>query len=161
MSDAEESLAAELSPGSDGAWGKLQGTVCSQLTVNFERNGQIEKLPIAALQAVGQHDPDPEVRRRAYDAELAAWASVREPLAAAMNGIKGTVNVLNQRRGRSDALHATLDQARIDRATLDAMLGAMRESFPMFRRYFRAKARRLGHASRAALVGYFRAGRSA
>ena len=147
MSDAEESLAAELSPGSDGAWGKLQGTVCSQLTVNFERNGQIEKLPIAALQNVGQHDPDPGVRRRAYEVELAAWASVREPLAAALNGIKGTVNVLNQRRGRSDALHATLDQARIDRATLDAMLGAMRESFPMFQRYFQAKAQRLGHES--------------
>ncbi len=145
MSDAEESLAAELSPGSDSAWGKLQGTLCSQLTVNFERNGQIEKLPIATLQSVGQHDPDPDVRRRAYDAELAAWASVREPLAAALNGIKGTVNVLNKRRGRSDALHATLDQARIDRATLEAMLGAMRESFPMFRRYFQAKAHRLGH----------------
>jgi pepF/M3 family oligoendopeptidase len=146
MSAAEESLAAELSPSGEGAWGKLQGTVCSQLTVNFERNGQIEKLPIAALQALGQHHPDPEVRRRAYEAELAAWTSVREPLAAALNGIKGTMNVLNKRRGRSDALHAPLDQARIDRATLEAMLGAMRDSFPMFRRYFQAKARRLGHA---------------
>jgi pepF/M3 family oligoendopeptidase len=147
MSDAEESLAAELAPSSDGAWGKLQGTICSQLTVNFERNGQIEKLPIAALQAVGQHDPDPTVRQRAYTAELAAWTAVREPLAAALNGIKGTANVLNQRRGRSDALHAPIDQARLDRATLDTMLGAMRASFPMFQRYFQAKAHRLGHAS--------------
>ena len=146
MSDAEEALAAELAPSSDGAWEKLQGTLCSQLTVNFERNGQVEKLPIAALQAVGQHDPDPEVRRRAYTAEVAAWAAVREPVAAALNGIKGTVNVLNRRRGRSDALHATIDQARLDRPTLDTLLGAMRESFPMFRRYFRAKAHRLGQA---------------
>ena len=46
---------AELSPSSDGAWSKLQGTVCSQLTVDFERNGQIKKLPIAALQSLGQH----------------------------------------------------------------------------------------------------------
>ncbi|MCX7706827.1 MAG: M3 family metallopeptidase, partial [Anaerolineae bacterium] len=37
-----------------------------------------------------------------------------------------------------------LDMARIDRATLEAMLAAMEASFPAFRRYFRAKAQRLG-----------------
>ena len=145
MSDAEESLAADLALSGEVAWGKLQGTMASQLTVNFERGGALEKLPVAALQNLS-HDPDPEVRRRAYEAELAAWASVREPLAAALNGVKGAVATLNRRRGRTDALHAALDQARIDRATLDAMLSAMRESFPVFRRYLRAKAGRLGHA---------------
>ena len=33
----------------------------------------------------------------------------------------------------------------MDRATLDALLGAMRRSLPMFRRYFRLKARLLGY----------------
>jgi pepF/M3 family oligoendopeptidase len=84
------------------------------------------------------------VRRRAFEAELKAWESVRESLAASLNGVKGDVNVLDRRRGRQDSLHAALDQARIDRPTLEAMLGVMRESFPVFRRYFHAKARRLG-----------------
>jgi oligoendopeptidase F len=51
---------------------------------------------------------------------------------------------LNKRRGRKDAVHASLDAARIDRKTLEAMFEAMRGSFPMFRRYFRAKAQKLG-----------------
>jgi pepF/M3 family oligoendopeptidase len=37
-----------------------------------------------------------------------------------------------------------LDENRIDRPTLDALLGAIREAFPVFRRYLRAKAARLG-----------------
>jgi pepF/M3 family oligoendopeptidase len=51
---------------------------------------------------------------------------------------------LNKKRGRKDAIHSSLDAARIDRKTLDAMLSAMRDSFPMFRRYFQAKAKKLG-----------------
>ena len=84
------------------------------------------------------------MRRRGFEAELKAWASVQESLAAAMNGIKGETLTLNKRRGRPDALHGALEMARIDRETLDAMLGAMVDSFPAFRRYFRAKAQRLG-----------------
>jgi len=84
------------------------------------------------------------VRKLAYETELREWQTIEEPLAACMNGIKGTVNTLNKHRGRQDALHSALDMARIDRETLDAMLGAMTDSFPMFRRYFRAKAARFG-----------------
>ncbi len=144
MSDAEESLAAELSLSGETAWGKLQSTLTSQLSVDFERDGKVEKMPIAALQNL-RYAPDGDVRRRAYEAELAAWESVREPLAAALNGVKGAVATLNRRRGRSDALHASIDQSRIDRETLEAMIDAMRESFPMFRRYLKVKAGRLGH----------------
>ncbi len=146
MSEAEESLAAELGISGGTAWNKLQGTVTSQLTAPLEINGRTQTLPITAIQNLMWHDPDPEVRRQAYEVEVAAWASVREPLAAALNGIKGTIITLNQRRGRTDALHTALDDARLDRATLDTMLGAMQNSFPIFRRYLRAKARRLGHA---------------
>lgn len=80
---------------------------------------------------------------------MVAWESVKEPLAAALNGVKGTVNTLDQRRGREDALHSAIDDARIDRGTLEAMLAAMEASFPIFRRYFKAKARRLGKESLA------------
>ena len=144
MSEAEEALAADLSLSGPSAWSKLQGTVSSQLSVPFQRNGHVELLPITALQNIAWHDPDGAVRKRAYEAELAAWASVREPLAACLNGVKGANDTLNRRRGRANALHTSLDQSRLDTATLEAMLGAMRESFPVFRRYLRAKAARLG-----------------
>jgi pepF/M3 family oligoendopeptidase len=96
-----------------------------------------------------RNHPDEATRRRAYEAEMAAWDSVKEPLAAALNGVKGTVNTLDRRRGRTDALHSAIDDARIERSTLETMLGAMEASLPTFRRYFKAKAKRLGKASLA------------
>jgi pepF/M3 family oligoendopeptidase len=84
------------------------------------------------------------MRRKGYEAELAAWKTIETPLAAAMNGVKGSQTTIFKRRGREDAVHKSLDQARIDRATLEAMLSAIRGSLPMFRKYFRAKAKRLG-----------------
>ncbi len=143
MSDAEEGLAAEMTLSGGNAFEKLQGTVTSQLSVDFELDGQTQKLPMPALINLRSH-PDESVRRRAYDAENQAWESVKETLAACLNGVKGEAVTLNKRRGRKDALHSALDAARIDRKTLKAMLSAMEDSFPMFRRYFQDKAKKLG-----------------
>ncbi|MAT43515.1 MAG: oligoendopeptidase F [Anaerolineaceae bacterium] len=143
MSEQEEGLAAELNLSGANAWEKLQGTLTSQLTVDFEMDGEVKKMPAPALTNLRAH-PDEDVRRRGYEAELKAWKTIEEPLASAMNGIKGSVITLNKHRGRDDALHSALDAARIDRDTLDAMLSAMEDSFSMFRKYFRAKAKRFG-----------------
>lgn len=143
MSEAEEALAAELSLSGGNAWSKLQGTLTSQLSVDFELDGEPQKLPMPALINLRSH-PDEATRQRAYEAENAAWDSVRESLAACLNGVKGEVITLNRRRGRKDALESAIEQARIDRPTLEAMLTAMEASFPMFRRYFNHKAKLLG-----------------
>ena len=143
MSEKEEVLTTELSLSGGRAWGKLQGTVTSQKSVDFDLDGKIQSLPMPALINLHAH-PDEDVRRRAYEAEMTAWEEVKEPLAACMNGIKGWVNTLNDHRGRADALDKPLVQARIDRETLDAMMGAMKDSFPTFERYFKAKAARFG-----------------
>lgn len=146
MSEAEEALAAELTLSGGNAFGKLQGTVTSQMTVDFELDGKMQKLPMPALINLRSH-PDQATRRRAYEAENKAWEEVKEVLAACMNGVKGETLTLDKKRGREDAIHASLDFARIDRATLNAMLGAMKDSFPMFRRYFKHKAKLLGNPS--------------
>ena len=143
MSEAEEGLASELNLSGGNAWGKLQGTIVSQLSVDFDLDGESQKLPMPALINLRTH-PDEDTRHRAYEAENKAWDSVRETLAACMNGVKGQMITLNKRRGRKDALHSALDQARIDRKTLEAMLGAMEASFPMFRKYFNHKAKLIG-----------------
>jgi pepF/M3 family oligoendopeptidase len=143
MSQPEEALAAELNLSGANAWQKLQGTLTSQLTVEFELDGKVQTLSMPALINLHSH-PDEDVRRRAYEAENKAWESVKEPLAACLNGVKGMAVTLNQHRGRTDAVHAALDINRIDRQTLEAMLTAMKESLPMFERYFASKARKLG-----------------
>ncbi len=143
MADTEEALAAELNLSGANAWGKLQGTLTSQLTAEIEVGGEVKKLPLPAVINLHSH-PDGDVRQRAYETELIMLTSVRESLAACMNGVKGTVNTLDRRRGRIDCLHSAIDDARIDRPTLEAMLGAMEASLPVFRKYFKTKARRLG-----------------
>jgi pepF/M3 family oligoendopeptidase len=143
MSEPEEGLAAELTLSGGNAFGKLQGTVTSQLSMDFELDGKTKKMPMPALINLRSH-PDETVRRRGYEAENKAWESVKETLAASLNGVKGEAVTLNKRRGREDALHSAIDAARIDRQTLEAMLGAMHDSFPMFRRYFKNKAKKLG-----------------
>jgi pepF/M3 family oligoendopeptidase len=143
MGAAEEDLAAELGPSGGGAWNKLYGTVTSQIAVPFERDGTVEELPITAIRNMA-YDPDPEVRRLGYEAELDAWQRWSVPLAAAMNSIKGEVNTLALRRGWASALEESLFSTTLDRETLDNMLAAARESFPDLRRYLRAKARALG-----------------
>lgn len=143
MSEAEEALAAEMSLSGGNAFEKLQGTVTSQLSVDFELDGKMQKLPMPALINLRSH-PDEATRRRGYEAENKAWETVQETLAACMNGVKGEANTLNKKRGRRDAIHSSLDIARMDRKTLDAMLTAMQDSFPMFRRYFNAKAKKIG-----------------
>jgi len=143
MSTAEETLASELNLSGANGWEKLQGTVTSQLSVDFELDGNVQKLPMPALINMRSH-PDEDVRRRGYEAENLAWPTVKEPLAAAMNGIKGEVNTLNRHRGRKHAIHSSIDIARLDRETLETMLEAMHDSFPMFRKYYKAKAARFG-----------------
>ena len=144
MSEEMEALAAELVVDGGSAFGKLQGNVTSQLTVAFERDGKTEDLPITVIRNLS-YDPDPDVRRRGYDAELEAWESIRTSVAASLNAVKGTAITLARRRGRADVLEEALEQNRIDRATLDALLGSIREYFPVFRRYLAAKAKHLGH----------------
>ena len=143
MSTAEESLASELNLSGGNAWEKLQGIVTSQLSMEIELDGKTQKLPMPAIINFRGH-PDESIRKRGYETENLAWPTVKEPLAAAMNGIKGEVNTLNRHRGRKDALHSAIDNARLDRETLETMLEAMHDSFPAFRRYFKAKAARFG-----------------
>ncbi len=143
MAESMEDLAAELLLAGGGSMWKLQGKLTSQLKMPFERNGRTEELPITVIRNLAL-DPDEGVRRRAYETELRAWASVRDTVAFALNSVKGSALVLARQRGHQDVLQASLRQNRMDRETLEALLGSIREAFPVFRRYLAEKARRLG-----------------
>lgn len=143
MSPEEEALATELNVSGGAAWAKLHATLTSQITAPVALDGETRELSMSMLRNLA-FNHDRATRRRGYEAELAAWERNAAPLAAALNSIKGQVNTLTRRRGWASPLDAALFDARIDRATLDAMMEAARESFPDWRRYLRAKARALG-----------------
>ena len=65
---------------------------------------------------------------------------IGKPVAAALNGIKGWNVSLNERRGwKGDALDAALEkstkQGLLTRKALDALIGAMEDALPHWRRY--------------------------
>jgi oligoendopeptidase F len=145
----EEELAARLSLSGGSAWTRLYGDVTSQMSVPFARRDgdEAEDLPMSVIRALAT-DADRDVRRRAYEAELAAWERNAVPLAAALNAIKQETNTLTARRGWNEPLDAAVFANHINRETLDAMLTAARASFPDFRRYLRAKAKHVSGAER-------------
>lgn len=142
MTAAEEALAIELNLTGGSAWARLHGTVTSQLTVPVVLDGETRELPMSVVRNLAS-SPERELRKRAYEAELAGWRKVATPLAAAINSIKGEVDALSRRRHWANPLDVALFDANIDRPTLDAMLEAAYEAFPDFRRYLRTKARAL------------------
>jgi len=141
MSEPEETLAAELALPGERAWARLHGNVTSRITAEFEGRS----WSVTALRNLA-YDPDGARRKAAYEAELAAWEAHADEVAASLNGVKGARIVLNRRRGWEDALEPTLHDRRVTRAALGAMQRAVEASLPVWRRYFRAKARRLGKA---------------
>jgi oligoendopeptidase F len=143
MSPAEESLAAEMRLTGSNAWNKLYGNLTSQIQATVEIRGERQTLTMSMLRNLA-YDPNREVRRAAYEAELQAWEQHAMPIASALNAIKGETNLLTRKRGWESPLHASLFQNAIDEATLNAMLDAAYEAFPDFRRYLHAKARLLG-----------------
>lgn len=142
MSPSEEDLAAALEPSSGSAWENLHGNLTSQLLVSVPGEMDSEPLPLSVIRARAT-DPDRETRRRAHEGEIAALRTVALGSAAALNGLKGQVLVLAERRGWGSPLDETLFHCHMDRQTLAAMLTAARAALPDFHRYLKAKARAL------------------
>lgn len=140
MSPAEENLAADLSRTGADAWGRLQETISSTLSTEWKEG---ESKTVIQLRAMA-FDPSREVRKAAFDKELALWKSAEIPIAAALNGVKGQSVTLAKRRDFTPGVEKAVLQARISRRTLDALIEAMEESLPLFRRYLVAKAKMLG-----------------
>ena len=132
-------LQMRLSGGS--AFSQLRDKLDSTHTVEYR--GQ--SLPLPAVRGMA-YDGDASVRKDAYEAEIASYKKMELPMSYCLNSIKMEARTMAKAKGFSSVLDMTLDQTRMDRETLDAMIGAIKEYLPHFRRYLRAKAKYLGHA---------------
>lgn len=146
LSEKEEIIISKMRNTGSTAWSKLQNMITSTLLVDIELNGEKKQLPLPAVRNLA-YEKDPEVRKTAYYAELESYKKIEESSAACLNGIKGEVITTSGLRGYSSPLEETLLKSRMDKETLDAMLAAMKESLPAFRKYFRKKAELLGHSN--------------
>ncbi len=147
LSDEEETLIAKLRITGSDAWETLHARLTSTLMTDLpDADGHITATPLSATRALA-HDPDPEVRRRAYLAELAAFPKIEDSVAASLNAIKGEVLTLTERRRYASPLEGTLKEARMSRQTLDALISAIEDKLPELRAYYKAKAALLGDES--------------
>ena len=126
------------------AWEQLRDQLDGTHMVDITLDGEAKSLPLSEVRGMA-YSADAVVRRTAYEAELAAYPKLEIPMAACLNGIKGEALTLAELRHYDSVLDMALDGANMDRATLHALLQAMEESLPMFRRYFRLKAKLLGY----------------
>lgn len=144
LSTGEEVLLSKLRLTGSVAWETLQRKVSSELTGTVVVDGKEETLPIMSIRNLA-FTKDPATRKAAYEAELAAYKKHEDVSAAALNGIKGEVLTVSEARGFESPLAETLYNSRMDRAILDAMIEAMEENLPTFRKYVGIKAKFLGH----------------
>ena len=135
-----EEICAKLSLSGGSAWTDLQGYLTSTVPVSY--NGGTTNL--SAIRNLA-YDPDPQVRKAAYEAEIACYDRIRDAVAFALNSLKLETISDCQLRGFASPLARTLERARMRQETLDAMLGAMDEYLPKFWQYLKAKGKALGH----------------
>jgi len=131
-------LRMQLSGGK--ALSQLRGKLEATLTANFRG----EEIPLSAVRGKA-YDPDPQVRRDAYEAEIACYKKIEIPMAVCLNSIKAEGETIAELRGYKGVLDMTLADSRLSAKTLEAMWTAIREALPELREYFKAKGRLLGH----------------
>ena len=137
--EVEEALGTmDMSGGS--AWSDLQSYLTSSVKVDY--NGETTTLSSIRNKA---YDADPEVRKSAYEAEIAAYDKIKDAIAFSLNSIKMQDISECKLRGHASPLDKVLFNSKMQRATLDALLEAMKKYMPNFHSYLRAKAEALGH----------------
>jgi len=137
--DVETALGAmDMSGGS--AWSDLQGYLTSSVKVDYKG----ETTTLSSIRNMA-YDADPEVRKSAYEAEIAAYDKIKDAICFSLNSIKMQDLTECKLRGHASPLDKVLFNSKMQRATLDALLEAMKEYMPNFHSYLRAKAESLGH----------------
>ena len=140
LSGQAEAVMAKMQLSGGNAWSDLHGYITSTVPVTYR--GQT--INLSAVRNLA-YDPDPQVRKDAYEAEIACYDLIKDAAAFALNSIKLETLSDCELRGYASPLSRTLEHSNMEAATLDAMLGAMDEYSPKFWQYLKAKGKALGH----------------
>ena len=135
-----EKVMAKLKISGSNAWAELQQYLTSTVKVAYRG----EEINLSAVRNLA-YSAEADVRKDAYEAELACYSAIEDSVAYALNSLK--LETLNEceLRGYESPLARTLEQSNMEKKTLDAMFAAIDQKLPMFRRYLKAKAHALGH----------------
>jgi oligoendopeptidase F len=138
MSIAEEKLASDLQRTGGNAWSRLHEQIISNLK---DKNGKT----FNALRN-DAYSPDPATRYESWEKEIELLKNNEIAFAASLNNLKGETLTLNKKRNWQEAIDRALVSSRLSKQTLNALIGAIEDSLPLWRDYMQAKAKLLRKA---------------
>ncbi|MGB4658838.1 MAG: M3 family oligoendopeptidase, partial [Mobilitalea sp.] len=140
LSDDVEEVIAKLNISAGSAWSSMQSYLTSTLEVDYKE----KKLTLQEARNLA-HSADIVVRKEAFEAEIKAYDKIKDAVSYSLNNIKTQVNTICDLRGYQSPLDMTLNQAKMKKETLDAMLEAIKEYLPVFHKYMKHKAKIMGY----------------
>lgn len=140
LSDEVEEMIAAMDITGGSAWGKLFSYLTSTVKVDY----QGKEITLSEARNLA-YSPEAKVRKEAYEAEIASYEKIQDSIAFSLNNIKNQFTMICKKRGYASPIDMTLEQSRMSRKTLDAMMTAIEEYLPVFRKYMRKKAEMLGY----------------
>lgn len=133
----------EMKRTGSSSWEQLRDMLDGVSTVEIDLDG-IKNLPLPEIRNMA-YSENPEIRKKAYYAELASYKKTEIPIAFALHGIKAESLYLSKLKGFDSLLDETLFNSRMKKETLFTMLEVIRENLGVFHRYYKLKGRILGH----------------
>ena len=150
---AEERLYSVMDQHAGQAWGDLFSHLTANLTVDWP-DAESKTLTLSEVRNLAS-SPDADLRKKAYEAELAAYPKIQDSLAFALNHIKSQVSWASRERGFASPLDQALWLAAMQRETLEAMLSAIEAKLPIFRHYLQLRAKVLGYGAKLPFFALF------
>lgn len=147
LSEKEEEVFAKMNRTGAKAFENLYMELISDTTIDIMINGIKEELTLPELRNIG-YEKDDSLRKRAYYGESDLCKKISQVCAKCINRISGEASTIYEMRGYKSPLEKVLIDSRMDFETLNVMVSAIRESLPMFHKYYCKKAEILGHKSK-------------
>lgn len=134
LSPELEEIIAKLQQTGGRAWDRLHEQLISNLK-DPETGKLFNELRNDA------YSPDARLRKESWQKEIALLRQNEIAFAASLNNLKGETLSLLEERSWNCAIDRALSSSRMKKETLDALIAAIEESLPQWRRYLKAKAK--------------------
>ena len=133
LSPELEGIIAKLQQTGGRAWDRLHEQLISNLK-DPETGKLFNELRNDA------YSPDARLRKDSWQKEIALLKQNEIAFAASLNNLKGETLSLLEERSWNCAIDRALSSSRMKKETLDALIAAIEESLPQWRKYLKAKA---------------------
>ncbi len=147
LSEKEELIISKMQSSGSKAWEKLYMELIGTTTTDITINGIVENLTISEIRNIA-YEKNAMLRKTAYYSEVNLCKKISQVCCTCLNEINGEALTIYEMRGYKSPLEKVLIESRMDFKTLNVMVSAIRESLPMFHKYFCKKAEMLGHKAK-------------